>query len=389
MDHPVTTTPNWPEAALQGRAHVCLVSGQSLPNLMPLLWDRARPRELILCVTRDMAGNVPVLERFAAKRGIPVTRHDLPGADPMPVGQIVAELAGGRPPNSLAVNLTGGTKLMALGALEAARSAGLPTFYMDTDQGKCLLVSAPAFREEPLPELCRVADILEAHGYAVISADAGPVPEIVRKTTQALVDGFDRFSRDISAFNAMAHEAAETPGHAVQRRDWPASESFQELLRLFREAGTLSLSRDTTRFASEEACRFAGGGWLEAHVQAILHRLRTDGRIHDHAVNVVAENAKGVQNELDAALVAANRLFVIECKTARMSGDEVRDEDVSYKLDTLRDVLGGTMTRAMLVSYQHLAPARRKRCREYRIRVIEGREVRHLEEKIRQWTSKT
>jgi hypothetical protein len=33
-----------------------------------------------------------------------------------------------------------------------------------------------------------------------------------------------------------------------------------------------------------------------------------------------------------------------------------------YKLDTLRDVLGGTMTRAMLVSYQHLAPPK-KRCR--------------------------
>ncbi|QLA19341.1 Card1-like endonuclease domain-containing protein [Desulfolutivibrio sulfoxidireducens] len=388
MDHPVTT-PDWPESALRDRAHVCLVSGQSLPNLMPLLWDRARPRELILCATRDMTANVPVLERFAAKRGIAVSRRDLPGTDPMAVGQALRDLVDSRPPNSLAVNLTGGTKLMALGALEAARAADLPTFYMDTDRGKCLLLSAPAFQEEPLPELCRVADILEAHGYAVLSSDIAPVPAAIRKLTLTLIDGFDRFAKAISVFNAMAQEAARTPGHALPRRDWPAYKAFQDLLGLFRDVGTLSLDRDTVRFATEEDCFFAGGGWLEAHVKAILHRLRADGRIHDHAANVVAENAKGVRNELDAALVARNRLFVVECKTARMSGEEGRDEDVSYKLDTLRDVLGGIMTRAMLVSYLHLSPARRKRCREYRIRVIEGPELQHLEEKIKQWTNRT
>ncbi len=324
--------------------------------------------------------------RFADRRNVSVSRLDLDDDDPMAAGHALIGLAGQRQPDSLALNLTGGTKLMALGALEGARAADIPAYYMDTDRGRCLLLSGPHVQSVALPEVCRVTDILEANGYGVLSKDTTPVPADIRTLTRKLVDGFGRISRVIPAFNAMAQEASQTVGYVLERRGWPTTEAFAELLVLFADVGMLTLGQDMVRFISSEACYFAGGGWLEAHVKAILHRLRANGRIHDHAVNVVAQNAKGVKNELDAALVSGNRLFVMECKTARMSAEE-RDADVSYKLDTLRDVLGGAMTRAMLVSYLPLSEARRRRCREYRIQVVAGGDIKHLEEKITQWIS--
>ena len=387
MDDSVTSLHDWPGTALVDRVHICLVSRQPLPNLMPLFWPKHRPSKLVLFITPDMQDSAALLARFAASRHVRVSSLSLEDSAPMTISNALIDLVERAPETNFILNLTGGTKLMALGALEAAQAADIPVYYMDTDRGTCLRIFPVPFQEVPIPELFRVRDILEAHGYAVLSAQTAPVPADIRTLTRKILMDFGRFSRVIPAFNAMALSASQMPDFLLKRDGWPTSSVFTELLTMFEKAGLLAQDRNTVRFESASACFVAGGGWLEAHVQGALHKLRADGLVYDHASNVVVESSTGVKNELDAVLVFGNRLFVIECKTARMSAEE-RDEDVSYKLDTLRDVLGGVMGRAMLVSYLPLSEARRKRCQEYHIHVVQGGDIIHLEERITRWISK-
>jgi hypothetical protein len=72
------------------------------------------------------------------------------------------------------------------------------------------------------------------------------------------------------------------------------------------------------------------------------------------------------RNEVDIALLAQNRLFIIECKTRKMSGDDLAGPGAEslYKLDSLTSLLEfGALRKAARDSdpmfYQKLADARR------------------------------
>jgi hypothetical protein len=75
-----------------------------------------------------------------------------------------------------------------------------------------------------------------------------------------------------------------------------------------------------------------------------------------------------------------NRLFVIECKTARTDGTGERGQDTLHKLDNLASHLGGVFGERWLLSARRLDEAERKRAGLYRIQVVEGESLCELPE---------
>lgn len=141
-------------------------------------------------------------------------------------------------------------------------------------------------------------------------------------------------------------------------------------------------------FASEAARRFSNGEWLEWYVHHVVEEIRNDLQtIQDLSLNVQVYRQIGdheVRNELDVATVVNNKLHIIECKTKGMSSD---GDDTLYKLESIRDLLGGLQARAMLVSFRPLRHHDVTRATDLGLALIGPEQLPNLKQHLHQWFS--
>ena len=105
--------------------HILLVSAQAAPNLLPALDPELKPAETILLVTAKMAGRAAALESVLCHAAVKVSHVTLDDEhDYAAVEKVLLDLAAKRDGEDIALNVTGGTKLMALAAQSVAQVAG-------------------------------------------------------------------------------------------------------------------------------------------------------------------------------------------------------------------------------------------------------------------------
>jgi len=141
-------------------------------------------------------------------------------------------------------------------------------------------------------------------------------------------------------------------------------------------------------FANEDARRFSNGEWLETLVHSVVRHIQGEmPTIQDHTLNVQVYRQLGdreVRNELDVATVVNNKLHIIECKTKGMRDD---GDDTLYKLESLRDLLGGLQARAMLVSFRPLRQNDITRAHDLGLALIGPNELKDLTTYLSNWFS--
>src|SRR5690554_5719094 len=114
------------------KTHFCMVSGQAAPNLLPLLDDSMKPDKVVLLVTEPMQRNADFLEQVIKPRQITVVQHRLNVVDDFDAMQEqLMELLENEPADEIALNVTGGTKWMAIAAQEVFRMNGSAVFYVN------------------------------------------------------------------------------------------------------------------------------------------------------------------------------------------------------------------------------------------------------------------
>jgi hypothetical protein len=110
--------------------HLILVSAQPIPNLTPILDDNLRPKKVVMLVSPGMQERSNALENIYKPRGISVERCLID--DPWDADRIREQvedlLLTQYPDGGIALNATGGTKLMSIAAYEAFRSCQLPVY---------------------------------------------------------------------------------------------------------------------------------------------------------------------------------------------------------------------------------------------------------------------
>lgn len=139
-------------------------------------------------------------------------------------------------------------------------------------------------------------------------------------------------------------------------------------------------------FESEDARRFSNGEWLENLVHSTVKQIQDEmPTIQDRSLNVQVYRQLGereVRNELDVATVVNNKLHIIECKTKGMRDD---GDDTLYKLESLRDLLGGIQARAMLVSFRPLRHNDITRAEDLGLALIGPDELKNLKHYLTTW----
>jgi hypothetical protein len=200
-----------------------------------------------------------------------------------------------------------------------------------------------------------------------------------------------RYQRALGTLNWLAGSAerrlVSEPLADHQLRD----DDLLDLLDRFEAARLLRREGDRLVFRDEADRFYVNGGWLELYVFAEVLGLRSAGRrLQDlgRGVQVIRESrGQPVHNELDVAALADNRLYIVECKTRNWpsAGEAGPGAEALYKLDALGDLLGGLQAKAMLVSYQPLPDADRRRAADLRIAVCAGEDMQRLSEHLQAW----
>ena len=151
-------------------------------------------------------------------------------------------------------------------------------------------------------------------------------------------------------------------------------------------SGIATYQQGILTFANEDARRFANGEWLETLVHSTIKQIQNDlPTIQDCSRNIQVYRQLGereVRNELDVATVVNNKLHIIECKTKGMRDD---GDDTLYKLESLRDLLGGLQARAMLVSFRPLRHNDITRAEDLDLALIGPDELKDLKTHLTRW----
>lgn len=364
--------------------HLCLVSGQPLPNLIPALSEESRPDGVVLLVSEDMREKARLLRSNLENLGcrveeVPVHPYRIEDIRATILDQL-ARYEG----RQIGLNATCGTKVMALGAYDVFREFGHPAFYIDTDNRQQITL-LPVPSSSPLADLVSVKLSLAAYGYTIEKSGSCRVLPERRRFGEFLVKNIGRYSGALNILNALSSRSKKSLQAQLEGR---MSSALGELLQQCAAAGILAVDGERVVFKDEDARFFANGGWLEDFVTQTVNRLKGQKLVRDHLNNLVVTSGGKVKNEIDLAFTANNRLHLIECKTALMAdkqSKEGRADGIAYKLEALRDLIGGTYAQAMLVSYRELTPEDRRRCKEYRIKVVEGARISELYGNIRRW----
>jgi len=355
-----------------------------------------RPAHAYLMATEKMQSRAKHLSRVLNDAGVSTTTISIENEhSPACLEQAFLDLAATLS-GPVTVNLTGGTKLMALAAREVAKASDWRSFYVDLDTDTVIQLDPRPRDTEAGETTLRLSSpptlkqYLLAHGF-----ERGPKPQsppLIAETDALIEDlilNIATLSKPLGQFNGIAQRAENGKRLRVtlttQER---ANSDLLALIQRFEAAGMLELTEDQLRFPDAAALAFTKGGWLERHVLRKVATLREELGIRDQDWGVTVTDEHGVRNELDVAFIARNRLFVIECKTARMDnvdGSGAKANDTLFKLSEICRRVGGLGTRAMLVSYRELRKPERQLADALQVRVVAGGELMQLGERLHEW----
>jgi len=368
---------------IKADVHVCLVSEQLLPNLLPVLDPESRPDEVVLLVTPRMASEAERLSLLLREVGCRSVMKEIRAYGIEDIREVVLKIIAEFSGRKITLNATGGTKIMSLGAAGVFLEFNLPVFYIDSENESSISLSPP-HNSSILKDLLKVETCLKCYGYEIISSGDALLQQVNRHLYQALVDGMVRWEKSLGSLNYYAGRAEKNLWTHVDTSNL-LNHDFLALVELFNHSGHMDCVENRLIFKDEESRRLVQGGWLEQYVYSLLEDLRRAKKVKDAAVGVVVKNKRGTKNEIDVACTYANRLHVVECKTAQLRGDGKKGDDVVYKLDNLRDLMGGSYGRAMLVSFHRLRLEDIKRCQDNNVSVVCGKSLQQLKSKLALW----
>lgn len=383
--------------------HVCLVSAQAAPNLLPILDSEFKPKKAIFLVSKAMKQRAEYLAKTFEKLNVKVELKNI--SDEFNFGLMedeIFKLVEEYENESIALNVTGGTKLMSIAAENAFSALGKPIFYIDTDSNQILFISKDE-DQKWLPNLEMKAknkiDIyLSAYGSTVLTTQDPNARKEYLPAIEPFIKHYDNYTQLIPMLNMHATLSQSNGYKSEYTKANPKINKINELFLGLDYQGLVNYDGQQIDFKNKEIKTFLNGGWLEDYT---YFQLKEIANIEDIACgadvanpkfklgkNEYSSENKGNKNEFDIVFMAKNKLHIIECKTQLMDKNGgIKADDILYKLETLKDY-GGLMTKKCLVSYFEVPEQVKNRANFLNIEIIQGKDLQRLKSKIQEWIGK-
>lgn len=370
------------------KVHVCLVSDQPIPNLTTVL--QFKPDIVILLKTRDMKEKAGFLEEVLKKKKFTVHSETIEAYDINNVIRVSEGLINKYSDQEISLNITGGTKITALGAYQVFYTSNKPIFYVDTKDNKILKLFPE--KEElaiPIEVSVSIADYLAVYGFQINSYVEDDEYIFKRKDlTNYLASTVAVRPHIIPSINSELHKFNDKSPMPISVK-MPKDDKLLQLITILPKVSLLE--EDKITISDRSSLMYLKGFWLEEYVYMAAKDLKPDEIKLNVTGRWVTKGQHPPKNEFDVMLSKGNRLFYISCKTANpnrkvQNDDEGMSKDFLYELVSLSDrALGLFGKRMLVISRQISNPAIRERTKILKVDLIEGRNIISLKDNLRQW----
>lgn len=380
------------------KIHVCLVSDQTVPNILAI--HQFQPDELLFITTPKMEKLEKTDHMLAALKSVGCDYSTAAGTITVSEDSILdihrklEQWVAGREDAEFVVNLTCGTKIMSIAAYEFFKEYGARMIYIPLGKNEFITLFPKRYadREEPLPLRLSVADYLAAYGLRVVNGnsirkgegDAARRRELsdwIAANYQSVKPLLERFGEK------LRRHRDDREGYTLTTSYLPGTDEERQLLQ---QLGFAHENGTFTRHLTKSEIGFLTGGWLEEFCFNAVADLIGKG-IDDAALGIKIMNANGRDNEFDVMFTRDNVLYTIECKSLDQNDDP--RADALYKIAALQKDFGLRVESFFVSTSPHilrdgkLKPAIAARAEQFRTTVIPPHEVIHfasrLKEKLR------
>lgn len=366
--------------------HLCLVSDQAMPNFLPCIDEALRPSRITLAVTKAMKNRADDLRHVLARYKAIEVMADLEIPDATDLAALTDRFTTwldnhDGDDDEVCLNVTGGTKLMAIAAQECFRMAGKKVFYVDIGSDHVLWVDDPKREPSVLRASPSIEAAIELNGF---DADAGNGYKPARlQDWRNFAKEASENIRDWMAALTYLNGAAQAGENENDTRLYPPDGGFYQwdaVLASLRENGLIKPEQPDGRleFFNPDARDFVKGGWLEHYVRDICAELGFTKRSFRSNLTIKPRHPVGgnpTLNELDAVFLHRNSLYIVECKArnfrrGKKQGD-ARVDNALYKLAELTHQQG-LRARGIFVSMKPLGVPDRNRANALNIKVFDN-----------------
>lgn len=382
--------------------HVCLISAQAAPNLLPILDTQFKPKKAIFIVSEPMKEKAKFLANTFEKKGVKTEQLKIEDEFNFTAmeNQLI-DLVSQYENESIALNVTGGTKLMAIAAQNAFVMKNKPIFYIDSDSNHIIFITRNE-KGERIADLAMNAKIkldtyLEAYGNKVIDESNPKENEQWIELSKEFILKYDFYKECIPSLN---YHFSNAEGKNL-KSEFDIIKSNMDIVQFFKtlnNIGIIKFNEKEIDFMNEQHHKFLGGGWLEDYTYSLLKDIKG---IDDIRCNLNVANDKftpkeknysaknlGNQNEFDVAFLAKNKLHIIECKSQKMERQaDIKSDHIVYKLEALKDY-GGIKTKKCLISYFEVPQAVLNRAKTLNIKIIHGKDLQRMKSIIQDWIAR-
>jgi hypothetical protein len=330
----------------------------------------------------DIEGIKSVLQA----RGI-TCQSQMVSFDPEQIRTILKHIFIDNKDNNLWFNASSGYRMMVLVTLEQFTSKGFKAFVVDKFTNQLHWLHPSEKQSENISSQLKISEYLKAFSSQVLSKGKTiNEPKERQSLTEWLVNNIERFGSALAAMNHIAMRADVTLQFHLEKNHH-RKQHLMEILSRFAQVGLLTIKKDNVVFKNEESRFYANGGWLENHVfSTIFSMKKSRENISDLSKGMEIVRAKGtVKNEIDVIAMANNRLHLIECKTRKFTNKNHANTPGAaaiYRLDTLKESLGGNSGKAMLISYQRLSRYTEQRAKDLGIYCCSYSQLKQLKEHL-------
>lgn len=373
--------------------HIGIIDQDPVRLITPLFDNRSQCDHMIFIGDKQNYEMYERIDSILARQDITTEFFEVPEEINIPESrQKITELAKRLKNENANVkfNASCGLRHRLLTVYEVVRSYHWPIFVVESKSDRLCWLYPEGMEERQVQDHLQIGDYLTVFGARCEFPDH-QVPEHLNETLHDLGQRWASHALELGPGLATLNYLATTC-RKEQKLDVGLTEKqqgYKELDMLISDLVDTKLAtyqNGTLTFYNEDARRFANGEWLENLVHSTVHQIQDElPTIQDHSLNVQVyrdSNGREVRNELDVAAVVNNKLHIIECKTKGMRDD---GDDTLYKLESLRDLLGGLQARAMLVSFRPMRYNDISRAKDLGLALIGPDELKDLKLHLTKW----
>ncbi|MCL6496006.1 MAG: DUF1887 family protein [Ignavibacterium sp.] len=337
----------------------CLVSRQAMANVIPVLMYK--PNKVLLFATPEEKNTANHLEKLFISKNIVVNRiDDLDAYDYLKFKDCILKEINKENGNHV-LNVTGGTKLMALAAYEAFAEKDKHIIYCNTDRNQIIHLF-PKLYTEKLNLNISIDDYLLSYGYKVVATRTDEVKKEYFKLFE-LIESKNlklNFAKFLNDYRSMT-------GSGNPLRTYYDKKNKIFTIQKTSSSIILSVNEFKIKFDDE---KFLKGDWLEYFM---LYSLGKQNIKPEVGVKIVSDS--NVENEIDIIFIKDYQLYLISCKSGKNTDP---NKDI-YEIETLRNIAGGTFGKAFLFTIQNLTEGMKHRARDLKIETLTFEKITHKE----------